>query len=316
MKVAVIGIGNIGRVHCTILKELGFSPVLCDIDPARRGENGYADWRDMLKAEHPDTVHVCTPHDLHADMVVGCLEAGANVLCEKPLCIRREDIGRILEAERRAKGILGVCLQNRYNASSQAAKAWAEGKHIVSVSAMHAWRRDKAYYAADAWRGKQATEGGGVLINQALHTVDLVQWLSGMPERVSAQVSRLALSGVIETEDTAFLRMTGGGATRTICATTGAGCDFPPVIFMESADGERAELLPDKFRVNGTDVPLAPVHGAYGKDCYGASHRVLIEHFYDCIKQGTRFPIGAAEGAKCVRLILAAYESGTKEVSP
>ena len=137
MKVAVIGIGNIGRVHCTILKELGFSPVLCDIDPARRGENGYADWREMLKAEHPDTVHVCTPHDLHADMVVGCLEAGANVLCEKPLCIRREDIGGILEAERHAKGILGVCLQNRYNASSQAAKAWASfilpGKKAVSV---------------------------------------------------------------------------------------------------------------------------------------------------------------------------------------
>lgn len=230
MKCAVIGHGNIGRVHRRVLEELGHAPVLCDSDETRRG-GGYADWREMLARERPDVVHICTPHCLHADMVVGCLEAGAHVLCEKPLCIRREDIPRILEAERRAKGMLGVCLQNRYNPSSRYAAQFLRTRRVKSAAAMHSWHRDGAYYASGAWRGKWATEGGGVLINQALHTVDLIQWLAGMPERVAAQIGQLSLGGVIEAEDTAVLRMTAGDTVETLFATTGGGVDFPPVVF-------------------------------------------------------------------------------------
>lgn len=308
MKCAVIGHGNIGRVHRRVLEELGHVPVLCDSDETRRG-GGYADWREMLARERPDVVHICTPHCLHADMVVGCLEAGAHVLCEKPLCIRREDIPRILEAERCAKGMLGVCLQNRYNPSSRYAAQFLRTRRVKSAAAMHSWHRDGAYYASGAWRGKWATEGGGVLINQALHTVDLIQWLAGMPERVAAQIGQLSLGGVIEAEDTAVLRMTAGDTVETLFATTGGGVDFPPVVFFETEDGARLELLPDAVRVNGESVPLEAPRAAYGKPCYGGSHRLLIEHFYQCAASGERFPVDGAEGARCVRIVLAAYES-------
>ena len=314
MKATVIGNGNIGRVHRAVLQELGHTVVVCDTDQGRR-QGGYADWREMLAAERPDVVHICTPHYLHADMVAGCLAAGVHVLCEKPLCICRADLARILEAERHAAGMLGVCLQNRFNPSSQAAHAYLRGRHVVSAAAMHSWHRDAAYYATAGWRGKWETEGGGVLINQALHTVDLMQWLAGMPHTVSAQVGQLALGGAIETEDTAALRMC-GDALCTLYATTGGGDDFPPVLLFRTKEGDRVELLPDALHVNGEQVPLAAAPAARAKPCYGGSHRLLIEEFYRCIAAGERFPIGGEEGAKSVRIVLAAYESRGKEVLP
>ncbi len=312
MKAAVIGLGNIGRVHRTLLEDMGHTVVVCDVLPERR-EGGYADWREMLAREHPDVVHVCTPHALHADMVAGCLAEGAHVLCEKPLCIRREEVARILQAERAAKGQLGVCLQNRYNPSSRAAKSLLTGKTIVSACAMHAWRRDAAYYAADAWRGTWRGEGGGVLINQALHTVDLMLWIAGMPQRLAAQTGQLALAQTIETEDTAMLRWT-GEAVCTLYATTGCGADFAPVLLFALQDGTRVELAPDALRVNGADVPLRAPFPSCGKPCYGGSHRLLMEDFYRCIADGRRFSIDGKEGAKSVEVVLAAYESCGREI--
>ena len=122
MKVALVGLGVIGKVHLAVLKELGADIVaVCDILPERCEGTGaavYTDYEEMLAAEKPDAVHICTPHYLHADMVVRALELSINVLCEKPLCIKNEDIARVLEAERKSSAQLGVCLQNRYNASS------------------------------------------------------------------------------------------------------------------------------------------------------------------------------------------------------
>ena len=114
MKTAVAGIGVIGRVHVEVLRELGHAPAaVCDVIPERResvaGAKGYGDFSEMLAKERPDVVHICTPHMLHADMIVEALGRDINVLCEKPLCIKAEDIPRILEAEKNSRGMLGVC---------------------------------------------------------------------------------------------------------------------------------------------------------------------------------------------------------------
>ena len=115
----------------------------------------------LFRSVKPDVVHVCTPHDRHADMIVDALERNINVLCEKPLCIRREDIPRILAAEKRSKAILGVCLQNRYNPANRYVKQFLADKTVLGGVGNVVWHRDAAYYRADAWRGKRATEGGG-----------------------------------------------------------------------------------------------------------------------------------------------------------
>lgn len=140
MKAAIIGLGVIGKVHYDVLKRQGEDIVaLCDIDAAKL--NGYDnvkkyfDYKKMLDEEQIDVVHICTPHYLHADMTIYALERNVNVLCEKPLCIRKEDVARIIDAENKSEAMLGVCLQNRYNKSSQFVKGIFKTKKSISLSA-------------------------------------------------------------------------------------------------------------------------------------------------------------------------------------
>ena len=208
MKAAIIGLGVIGKVHYDVLKRQGEDIVaLCDIDAAKL--NGYDnvkkyfDYKKMLDEEQIDVVHICTPHYLHADMTIYALERNVNVLCEKPLCIKKEDVARIIDAENKPEAMLGVCLQNRYNKSSQFVKRYFQNKKIDFAFGNVLWHRDKAYYASGEWRGKKETEGGGVLINQAIHTLDLMQWICGEPTSVCANTYNYSLKDVIEVEDTA-----------------------------------------------------------------------------------------------------------------
>ena len=127
MRAAIIGLGVIGKVHYNVLKSMGEEIVaLCDINPEKLGEyegaKKYLNYKIMLDSEKIDVVHVCTPHYLHAEMVIYALNKGINVLCEKPLCISSEEIDAVLEAEKNSSAQLGVCFQNRYNETSRFAK--------------------------------------------------------------------------------------------------------------------------------------------------------------------------------------------------
>lgn len=316
MKVALVGLGVIGKVHLAVLKELGADIVaVCDILPERcegAGAAVYTDYEEMLAAERPDAVHICTPHYLHADMVVRALELSINVLCEKPLCIKKEDIARVLEAERKSSAQLGVCLQNRYNASSVFVKDRLSGRRIDFAFGSLLWHRDAAYYASGDWRGKWATEGGGVLINQAIHTVDLLEWICGEPDSVEGRIFNHSLEGVIEVEDTAYA-MFGGEVPFEIFATNTAAADMPVEIVVLS-EGERITLLPDAVTVDGKPVALDAAGGWYGKRQYGSGHARLIAHFYDSLARGEKFPVDGAEGARSVRAVLAVYASGGARV--
>lgn len=312
MKTAVAGLGVIGTVHTGILKSMGLEPsAVCDTQAERCGAYpsaaAYTDYFRMLDAERPDVVHVCTPHYLHADMVVGALERGINVLCEKPLCIRAEDIPRILAAEERSGAQLGVCLQNRYNRANAFVKEYVRGKRVTDGEGIVAWHRDAAYYASGEWRGKWATEGGGVLINQALHTLDLLQWFVGMPDYVTAKTANLTLSGVIEVEDTAAM-LCSGNADFSFFATNGSESEFPVEITLR-AEGKLIKILSDRVLIDGEVQTFGGDSRVFGKYCYGTGHEALIADFYDCVRTGRKFEIDGAEGAKVVRLILAAYRS-------
>lgn len=318
MKAAIIGYGVIGRLHARIIPQYGTLEAVCDTDAAvleaAPGARHYADYKEMLDEVHPDVVHICTPHYLHAEMVIEALLRGINVLCEKPLCIREEDIGRILEAERRSTASLAVCHQNRYNSANRYVKEYLDGKRVEAAVGQVSWHRDASYYASGAWRGKWETEGGGVLINQALHTFDLLQWLCGMPEEVKASISTLTLKDEIEVEDTATVLCTGeNGGCFTFYASNGSAKDCPVEITLR-ADGEWIKLMPKYTVIGNRFTSFEENHHVYGKACYGSGHEALIADFYDCIKTGRRFGIDGTEGAKVVRMILAAYRSGGKAV--
>ena len=140
MRVAVVGVGVIGKTHIQVIEKSGQDLVaLCDVDGEKLAAYpdipGYGDYLAMLNAVKPDAVHICTPHYLHADMVVEALSRGIHVLCEKPLCIREADIDRVLAAERASSAKLGVCFQHRFDLSTAFAEQYCAFQKLP-------WRTD------------------------------------------------------------------------------------------------------------------------------------------------------------------------------
>ena len=316
MRSAIIGYGNIAKLHAQVLAQQGHTIVAvcdCDLNALQQApcEKRYTDYVEMFDHEQIDVVHICTPHYLHAQMIIDALARDINVLCEKPLCIKEEDIPRIIEAEKNSKGQLGVCHQNRYNAANRAVKAYLDGKKNLCATASVTWYRDAAYYQTGAWRGKWATEGGGVLINQALHTLDLVQWFVGMPEQLCASISCMTLADQIEVEDTAVILAGEKNNGFTFYATNGGATDCPVELTIR-ADGEWIKVMPKDVLFGQRHEHYDDVAIALGKACYGSSHGALIADFYDCVASGRHFAIDAREAAKVVRLILASYRSEGK----
>ncbi|MBE6656450.1 MAG: gfo/Idh/MocA family oxidoreductase, partial [Ruminococcaceae bacterium] len=196
------------------------------------------------------------------------------------------------------------------------AKEYVKDKEIRAAHGSVVWHRDAAYYASGAWRGKWETEGGGSLINQALHTLDLTMWFSGDPESALATAANLTLKNEIEVEDTIFARFA-GEVPFTFLGTNVSVADMPVEITLRLADHTVVTVLPSTVLINGIPVPSATVKKeAHGKECYGSGHGALIDDFHTCVAEGRHFPIDGREGARVIRLILAAYESAreNKEV--
>lgn len=317
MKNAIIGLGMIGSVHTKVARELFGEPTsVCDIAPERLslcpGAIHYTDYKKMLDEVRPDVVHICTPHYMHSEMIIECLNRGINVLCEKPLCINQDEIDAILEAENRSSAQLGVCLQNRYNAPNAYVKDYLSDKQILAATGNVIWHRGEKYYNSAEWRGKWATEGGGVLINQALHTLDLMQWICGMPSEVTASIFNLTLNGTIEVEDTA-VALYSGGSEFSFFATVGSAKDFDVEMTFKTAD-ETIKVMKDEVIINGKSITFEKNETVYGKLCYGSGHKRLIADFYECVESGRKFAVNGVEAAKVVKLIRGAYESDGKKI--
>lgn len=325
MKVGVIGLGAISPLHISALQSLGQDIVaVCDIDldkcKAINDKFGlcateYTDYKLMLKNEELDVVHICTPHYLHAEMICQALEKNVNVLCEKPLAINFEQLAQIEESVKTSKAQLGVCFQNRYNASILYLKNFFKGKEVKSASANLIWCRNKDYYNSAAWRGTQSQEGGGVMINQAIHSLDLLQWICGMPESVTAHVSNNSLQGVIEVEDTAYgLFSLKNGGNFIINATNAAAHSFP-VFCMFQAGTDVVELSAENLIVNGQLLSQKEILPLFGKQEWGVGHNNLIQDYYECLSKNKPFSIDFNEGSKAVRLILKMYQSNGKNIT-
>lgn len=318
MKIAIIGLGVIGRVHAEVLATLGTpAAALCDIEIERaeavRSRFApdaviYTDWREMLAREKPDAVHICTPHDLHAKMTVEALGRQIHVLCEKPLCISREQLKEVLAAEKRSKATLGVCHQNRYNTVNAFVKRYLAEREIKGAHGSVVWKRTAQYYDSAAWRGTWEHEGGGALINQALHTFDLMMWLCGEPRAVAAIRENLTLKGTIEVEDTIAIRCF-GKTDFSFYATVGSSADLPVEMNFRLQNGDHLLVLPKTVVLNGQVIAKEELHRVMGKECYGDGHVRLIDDYYRCLREDKPFPINGEEGAKVIRMILAAYES-------
>jgi predicted dehydrogenase len=326
-RAVVVGCGDVSVVHLDAIHKLDGVRLagVCDTDPgraaaaaARYGVPAFAGHRELLDAVQPDVVHVCTPHHQHAQVAIDCLEAGVAVLVEKPVAHTVAEAERVIAAARAHPAVkAGICLQNRYNAASRAARALLGTGELGAVrggSATVFWHRDPAYYQARPWRGRVRDSGGGVLINQAIHTLDLMEWLIGDVEGVSGHTGRYALDGHIDVADTAHALLDhAGGARSVVFATVGNATDSPVTIEIVT---ERATLLiRGDLTVSHADgrtevVAELPASGG-GRSYWGASHELLIADFYRTLADPEPFWIGPGEGARSLRLVDRIYRQNS-----
>jgi len=224
VRTALIGCGKVGQIHAAALRELTESEfvAVCDRDSqrasafsARFGVRAFTDVGDLLKEAAPQAVVVCTPHPLHAAAVIQAAEAGVSALVEKPMAASLADCDAMLAASAKAGTKLGIVSQRRLYEPVLRMKAAIDagkiGKPVLGVFSMFSWR-DQAYYGSDPWRGKWASEGGGVLVNQSPHQLDLLQWFMGQIDEISGFWANLN-HPFIEVEDTALamIRFKNGG---------------------------------------------------------------------------------------------------------
>ena len=329
MKVALIGCGNISKKHLEALAPLD-DVTLCaaaDIRAERSeavcaqyGGNAYGDYIEMLQKEQPDAVHICTPHDLHVPMALDALQAGCHVFCEKPAAITMDGLRKLQEAQKQSGRQVGVCFQNRCNAGAVKAKQLLQDEafgRLLAIRASVDWCRGADYYSDD-WHGKKAREGGGVLINQAIHTLDLVQYFAGSPAlSLQAHMANDHLQGVIDVEDTALVRCRfQNGVLAQLNATTAFAANAPVLIdlFTERTLLRLEGATLSRVEADGSAVILAQpdTHARGSKAYWGTGHRTMIAAFYRCAETGEPFPVDAFEGGKAVELFLAAYRSAEK----
>ncbi len=224
LRTALIGCGKVGPFHAQALQNLARSEfvAVCDTDPVRAqafaatyGARPYTDVPTMLRDSGAQVVCITTPHPLHAEATLACAAAGAHVLVEKPMAASLADCDAMLAATRAAGVRLGVISQRRWYEPvlrmRQAIDAGQIGTPGLGVVMMLSWR-EPSYYRSDPWRGRWDTEGGGVLVNQAPHQLDLLQWFMGPITEISGAWANLNHPEV-EIEDTAVatVRFASGG---------------------------------------------------------------------------------------------------------
>ena len=232
MKVGIVGCGKVAHLHAAALAKIPGVELaaVADADPARATDFAAKyGARAVSELDGVDAAIVCTPHPQHAEPAIAALNAGLHVLVEKPLASTVADCDRMIEAAGRAGVRLGVVSQRRWFEPVRRMKAAIDagkiGRPILGAVTMYSWR-DEAYYRSDPWRGRWDTEGGGVLINQSPHHIDLLLWMMGPVEEVIGRWANLS-HPYVEVEDTAaaILRFR-SGALATITVSL---CQMPGI---------------------------------------------------------------------------------------
>ena len=224
LRAAIVGTGGIANSHAQAVHALPDRTRLVaavDVDEDRlrtfcaRHEipSGSTDLGRMLEAERPDLVHICTPPGTHADIVVRCLEAGASVWCEKPLCASLAELDRIEAAERATGRSCSSVFQWRFGSAGQHLKQLIEreamGRSLVGLCDT-TWFRDAAYYSVP-WRGRWDTEIGGCTMGHGIHAIDFFLWLLGDWEEVTAMIGTIDRDIKVEDVSMATVRFANGG---------------------------------------------------------------------------------------------------------
>lgn len=329
VRVGIIGCGRILPMHivpATVLEQSELVAV-CDIKPERARAaaekyncKAYTDYKTMLKEEKLDAVHVCIPHYLHPIVSEYAISCGVNVLSEKPMSIDLQSGQKCVELSEQCGVKYGVILQCRYNKSARLVKnALESGKlgKIISARSTLTWTRPDSYYAESDWKGTWDREGGGVIIDQAIHSIDLVNWfINDTPVKVDASIANRG-HDIVKVEDSAEGLVTyKNGVRYGFYCMNNYGCDEPIEIRLYCEKG-KVTLTYDDACIQYNDGTCESVveKGSDivyegGKDYWGFQHIKQINQFYNAVLGLEPLQISGREALKVQRIVCAMYESG------
>lgn len=329
VKLAVIGLGNIGSLH---LRNIENEPkveltAVCDIVPekadaaaAKYGVKAYYDSDALLADKVCDAVIVGTPHYFHTTIGIAAMDSGHHVIVEKPISVHKADCERLIAAHARNPETVFSAMFNQrtdpyYQKIRQIVQSGELGKLLRVNWIITNWFRTQAYYDSGGWRATWGGEGGGVLLNQCPHNLDLLQWITGMPLKVRGFCD-IGKRHTIEVEDevTAFLEYP-GGCTGLFVTSTG---EAPGTNRLEIA-GDQGKLVYEDSKITyiRNEVPATeflntspesfarppvwnveiPIRGGHGRQ-----HAGILENFADAILTGAPLIAPAEEGINSVEL--------------
>lgn len=325
-KAAVIGCGSIAPRHLDAIEALENVELVgvCDIREERVRETAnryhtraYTDYKKLFEIERPDAVHLCLPHDLHTVVARDAFAAGIHVLSEKPAGILYEDVLQTVEMAEALDLRYGVIFQNRFNVPAQLTRARIhDGRlgRVLAARTVLTWSRSPEYYSGTDWKGTWSREGGGVIINQSIHVLDLANWFIDS-DIADVQVSlHNRLHPGIAVEDTAEgLVQYKNGARLVFYATNNYLCDETVEIRLQCEHGS-AVMTYDEISIRYQDGTTERAQNSRetfsysgGKGCWGNQHIVQIRQFYRAVAGEEPLALTARDALKTQDLICRIY---------
>ncbi len=343
LKFGIVGCGVIGDVHAAAISQLPGAELVAVADStperaerlaAQYGIRAYPDLGHMLEHEDLDVVNICTPSGMHGEHACAVMRSGRHVIVEKPMEITLQAIERMLRAQREAGVKMSVISQHRFDPATRRVHALIRDGtlgRLVLGNAQIPWWRSQGYYDSGAWRGTRELDGGGVLMNQSIHSIDLLQWLMGRAKSVFAYTDTLVHEMPTEDAAVAVLRFQ-SGALGTIAATTGA---YPGVITRVEVFGDAGSVVIENdrlalLRLQDEEAEAAAAGQTVAEEgqpadtaaqnpaaVSGDSHTAQIADMVRAIGEDGTPAVDGEAGRRPVEIILAIYESARtgKEVA-
>jgi predicted dehydrogenase len=325
-RVGVIGCGRISSIYLpSFLKMADILEVVYVVDKELSRAKAYASnfpscsygqTIEDLVVQDLDVVHVLTPHFLHKDHVLACLEAGIDVLSEKPIAITLDDAKLMCQRAKELHRNFGVIFQNRYIEGVQEIKRlYQEGAFGKAKGAWShlAWHRPPSYYECD-WKGSWEKEGGGVVIDQAIHSIDLVRYIMDCPvETIQGHISRRILTQIeVEDEADAVIHFS-NGVNYAFFACNYYTSNSPIRIEFDFEQG-KALLTESEVVISLQGREAYTVYPASGKNTsnvgyWGNYHERQIQEYYKALEKGTPVPFAGEDATKTLEIVLGIYQS-------
>lgn len=345
LKTAVVGSGKVAETHAAALRSLPESEfvAVCGRPSARRdafagrhGVRAYSDLRTMRDEAGVEAIFVCTPHLQHAAAAITAAKCGMHALVEKPLATTVFESEQVIAASRKHGVTVGVVSQRRLYPSARrirdAIDAGKLGRPVLGTATMYGWR-DEAYYKSDPWRGTWKGEGGGVLVNQAPHPLDLLAWYLGQPEEVFGFWANLN-HPYVEVDDTAVAVVRfQGGALGTVLVSNSQNPAIHARVSVHGSNGASVGVQTDggQMFISGVTTKVEPAfndlwtipgeaarlpewkaedEAFFGSvDAMTYFHHREIQQFLQSVISGLPAPVPAEAGLRVAQIIEGIYRS-------